>query len=191
MQHPASPAVARPSCQTLGLARSTRLPASSENSRPCICSLPQRSIAVHAELWCGPLLTRQCTLGRSKYSRRQHRRGPLLGRRTTLERSKCHFSQRQRLRRCRGQTLVSSSAPVQWRRRGWRAHGHNGVVFIVRVALPWHQLFTGFGSERGLTLPSRGRPQAGFAHLRPPLMSNVRAHQVTIRPVHSRGGSYK
>src|SRR5437762_13201890 len=26
----------------------------------------------------------------------------------------------------------------------------------------------------GLTLPSRGRPQAGFAHLRPPLMSNVR-----------------
>ncbi len=25
-----------------------------------------------------------------------------------------------------------------------------------------------------LTLPSRGRPQAGFAHLRPPLMSNVR-----------------
>ena len=26
-----------------------------------------------------------------------------------------------------------------------------------------------------LTLPSRGRPQAGFAHLRPPLMSNVRA----------------
>src|SRR5258706_15157817 len=30
--------------------------------------------------------------------------------------------------------------------------------------------------ERGLTLPSRGRPQAGFAHLRPPLMSNVRPH---------------
>jgi hypothetical protein len=27
---------------------------------------------------------------------------------------------------------------------------------------------------RALTLPSRGRPQAGFAHLRPPLMSNVR-----------------
>jgi hypothetical protein len=27
---------------------------------------------------------------------------------------------------------------------------------------------------RGLTLPSRGRPQAGFAHLPPPLMSNVR-----------------
>ena len=29
-------------------------------------------------------------------------------------------------------------------------------------------------SPRCLTLPSRGRPQAGFAHLRPPLMSNVR-----------------
>ena len=28
----------------------------------------------------------------------------------------------------------------------------------------------------GLTLPSRGRPQASFACLRPPLMSNVRAH---------------
>ncbi len=28
-----------------------------------------------------------------------------------------------------------------------------------------------------LTLPSRGRPQAGFAHLRSPLMSNVRAHE--------------
>src|SRR2546427_4686813 len=28
--------------------------------------------------------------------------------------------------------------------------------------------------SRALTLPSRGRPQAGFAHLRPPLMSNVR-----------------
>jgi hypothetical protein len=27
----------------------------------------------------------------------------------------------------------------------------------------------------GLTLPSRGRPQSGFACLRPPLMSNVRA----------------
>jgi len=69
--------------------------------------------------------------------------------------------------------LVSSWAPVQWRRRARRAHGHNGVV--VRVALPRHQHFTGFGSERGLTLPSRGRPQSGFACLRPPLMSNVRA----------------
>ena len=33
----------------------------------------------------------------------------------------------------------------------------------------------------GLTLPSRGRPQAGFAHLRPPLMSNV-------RPLNTPGG---
>src|SRR5438034_7793815 len=32
---------------------------------------------------------------------------------------------------------------------------------------------------RGLTLPSRGRPQAGFAHLRPPLMSNVRPPNTT------------
>src|SRR5438034_6208173 len=30
---------------------------------------------------------------------------------------------------------------------------------------------------RGLTLPSRGRPTAGFAHCRPPLMSNVRRLQ--------------
>src|SRR5437773_7518063 len=29
---------------------------------------------------------------------------------------------------------------------------------------------------RGLTLPSRGRPPAGFARLRPPLTSNVRRH---------------
>jgi hypothetical protein len=33
---------------------------------------------------------------------------------------------------------------------------------------------SGLPRTRGLTLPSRGRPQAGFAHLRPPLMSNVR-----------------
>src|SRR6185436_12940215 len=31
-----------------------------------------------------------------------------------------------------------------------------------------------------LTLPSRGRPQAGFACLRPPLMSNVRPHPKTV-----------
>src|SRR5205814_3097850 len=30
---------------------------------------------------------------------------------------------------------------------------------------------------RGLTLPSRGRPPAGFARLRPPLTSNVRRHR--------------
>ena len=33
----------------------------------------------------------------------------------------------------------------------------------------------------GLTLPSRGRPQAGFAHLRPPLMSNVRPRASQMR----------
>lgn len=32
---------------------------------------------------------------------------------------------------------------------------------------------------RCLTPPSRGRPQAGFAHLRPPLTSNVR-HQISL-----------
>src|ERR1019366_3270660 len=32
---------------------------------------------------------------------------------------------------------------------------------------------SGLPRTRGLTLPSRGRPQAGFAHIRPPLMSNV------------------
>jgi hypothetical protein len=32
---------------------------------------------------------------------------------------------------------------------------------------------SGLPRTRGLTLPSRGSPQAGFAHLRPPLMSNV------------------
>ena len=35
-------------------------------------------------------------------------------------------------------------------------------------------------------LPSRGRPQAGFAHLRPPLMSNVRPHK-QLRGVDSGG----
>jgi len=30
----------------------------------------------------------------------------------------------------------------------------------------------------GLTLPSRGRPTSGFASCRPPLMSNVRPHQM-------------
>jgi hypothetical protein len=33
-------------------------------------------------------------------------------------------------------------------------------------------------STRGLTLPSRGRPTSGFASCRPPLMSNVRPHQM-------------
>ena len=40
--------------------------------------------------------------------------------------------------------------------------------------LSWHQQFSSFGSKRGLTLPSRGRPTSGFASCRPPLMSNVR-----------------
>ena len=35
--------------------------------------------------------------------------------------------------------------------------------------------------QRGLTLPSRGRPQAGFVHLRPPLMSNVRPRASQMR----------
>jgi len=163
------------SCQTLGLAGSTRLPASSENSRPCIRALLPRSIAVQAKLRCGPFLTRQCKLGRAKCSQRQYWRGPLLGRRSTLARSKYHFSQRQRMRRCREQTLVSSWAPVQWLRRGWRAHGHNGAASVVQVPLSLHQKFRSAGSARGLTLPSRGRPTAGFASCRPPLMSNVRA----------------
>ena len=34
-----------------------------------------------------------------------------------------------------------------------------------------------FVATRRLTLPSTGRPQAGFAHLRPPLMSNARIHE--------------
>jgi len=37
-----------------------------------------------------------------------------------------------------------------------------------------------------LTLPSRGRPQAGSAHLRPPLMSNVRALKCEARERESR-----
>ena len=36
------------------------------------------------------------------------------------------------------------------------------------------------GSNSALTLPSSGRPQAGFAHLRPPLMSNVRRHKPAL-----------
>jgi hypothetical protein len=35
--------------------------------------------------------------------------------------------------------------------------------------------------HRSLTLPSRGRAQAGFACLRPPLMSNVRALSMHLR----------
>jgi hypothetical protein len=46
----------------------------------------------------------------------------------------------------------------------------NGYLFHV---LP-RRAFTDNAEYEGLTLPSRGRPQAGFAHLRPPLMSNVR-----------------
>src|SRR5213082_539916 len=44
--------------------------------------------------------------------------------------------------------------------------GHNIEVVRPRVR--------GKPLTRGLTTRSRGRPQAGFAHLRPPLMSNVR-----------------
>ena len=40
--------------------------------------------------------------------------------------------------------------------------------------------------ERGLTLPSRGRPTSGFASCRPPLMSNVRAHASPSLPKLSR-----
>ncbi len=42
-------------------------------------------------------------------------------------------------------------------------------------------------TRSALTLPSRGRPQAGFAHLRPPLMSNVRCRNYVPRcgqPIH-------
>src|SRR5207249_4195352 len=39
------------------------------------------------------------------------------------------------------------------------------------------------GSGWCLTPPSRGRPQAGFAHLRPPLTSNVRRHKFTLLQV--------
>jgi hypothetical protein len=39
-------------------------------------------------------------------------------------------------------------------------------------------------SRIALTLPSRGRPQAGFACLRPPLMSNVRA--LAVHPISTR-----
>ena len=42
--------------------------------------------------------------------------------------------------------------------------------------------------RRRLTLPSRGRPQAGFAHLRPPLMSNVRALGAGAITLHGRRG---
>jgi hypothetical protein len=41
--------------------------------------------------------------------------------------------------------------------------------------------------RRRLTLPSRGRPQAGYAHLRPPLMSNVRPLQMPSGSSHRYG----
>ena len=43
-------------------------------------------------------------------------------------------------------------------------------------------LHSGALSTSALTLPSRGRPQASFACLRPPLMSNVRRHELH-RPI--------
>src|SRR3954463_4996093 len=75
-------------------------------------------------------------------------------------------------------------------RRVQSACGHNGAVFIVQVALSWHQQFTGFGG-RGLTLPSRGRSKGRFAPFGPPLMSNVRPamYAENTRPANSGGTS--
>src|SRR5438094_7435654 len=41
---------------------------------------------------------------------------------------------------------------------------------------------SGLPRTGGVTLPSRGRPQAGFAHLRPPLISNVRSRMARPSP---------
>ena len=58
-----------------------------------------------------------------------------------------------------------------------------GGLALVSPGL-WHRVpvFSLLSRVR-LTTPSRGRPQAGFAHLRPPLTSNVRPHEKP-QPLH-------
>jgi catechol 2,3-dioxygenase-like lactoylglutathione lyase family enzyme len=46
---------------------------------------------------------------------------------------------------------------------------------------------SGLPRTQGLTLPSRGRPQAGFAHLRPPLMSNVFVRHIIFSEIFRAG----
>ena len=70
--------------------------------------------------------------------------------------------------------MVSSWAPVQWLRRGWRAHGHNRAASVIQAPVSLRQQFRSAGSARGPTLPSRGRCKVRFSPFGPPLMSNVR-----------------
>src|SRR5213595_947244 len=48
------------------------------------------------------------------------------------------------------------------------------MVASLSVRLRRHSKAVHEYRQRGLTLPSRGRPTSGFASCRPPLMSNVR-----------------
>ena len=62
-------------------------------------------------------------------------------------------------------------------RQGWPASiGPLWLQYVTKSCLTPSRRAVARG--RSLTLPSRGRPQAGFARLRPPLMSNVRPRQM-------------
>src|SRR5207237_10856482 len=74
-------------------------------------------------------------------------------------------------------SFLSRGSGGGWQRQ-WCAWSVPGIPReILRSFRHWSgraQHRSGLPRTRGLTLPSRGRPQAGFAYLRSPLMSNVR-----------------
>jgi len=93
--------------------------------------------------------------------------------------------------RTRGRTRQFQSVEGASRRRaapGSRPVAKSGAPSRAAVSPPNSVAYAGTrqntervspcpSSSSALTLPSRGRPQAGFAHLRPPLMSNVSRHR--------------
>src|SRR5213595_2407675 len=54
------------------------------------------------------------------------------------------------------------------------------MVASLSVRLRRHSKAVHEYRQRGLTLPSRGRPTSGFASCRPPLMSNVRPRRMHL-----------
>ena len=212
MQHPASPAVARPSCQTLG---GSRRPLQLEmhyrfcrhRSRllhrpaepPSACTLhTQRHPRVRVRTEVGvlhrpaeppSLLQSACTT---------QGKAILLRVRTQLQqRAVSSSSLHQRPARhtpdCPSQKVGAAASKVTTAQLRVQRQRHIGIppsqaACATGRCCPFCSLRVGLQSNSNchclhhrtcrLTLQSTGRPQAGFAHLRPPVTSNVRPHRI-------------
>jgi hypothetical protein len=172
VQHPASPAVARPSCQTLGLARIVNGLALPSSCAPVAMPMSSRQAAARS-----PSSKRSHRLFGVDIEARCKRHGAEAPKNT---RQRCFASWTDRSDSKQRHNALVNQAVEQHHNQAMKCEDQfgNAVQFTSIescVQVSAHRGATWALRNRALTLPSRGRATSGFAGCRPPLMSIVRA----------------